>query len=437
MESQFEIAMSQKEQELFFADISIDTEESIKMMLGKIDVEKSQSFNPVDRDRIFAIVKETVGFPALNSVVFERLRQWAKDVVMTAIESGQLDAERKLLMRAALGHLLQQQSDYFKAKEVYNLLYDEFVGHFGDSHLETIKLSYYIAKVCGVTSDYIRAEELFRMIIDKQFQVNGYPLDPWSLQAKQMLGTLYQNNNKLDLALQYYNEAYEGMEKHMGDRDDRTISALGDLAAHHSVHGDKGLARQLLEKQYLLSKEVLGENHPSTLDVRYNMGCQMYDEGKLDFALYVIQDVYERRVVLLGEQHISTLNTMETMGFIHQALDNMDKAQEFLEKRVQICSAFFGPKSLLTLNYKFDFAKWLYEIKKYQHAEIYFIDSWKGFCEVKGPNSAYALNVFKSVKRVLTKRGKKNEIPSLEEEYEAMKKNQDLNPTGSDPQAVS
>ena len=88
----FEIAMSEKEQKQFIDDISGDVTSTIDKMLATIDAKKSESFNPEDRDKIFSVIVQTVGFNRINSMVFEQFRNWVVE-----ISRGHLDKQNELL----------------------------------------------------------------------------------------------------------------------------------------------------------------------------------------------------------------------------------------------------------------------------------------------------------------------------------------------------
>ncbi len=56
------------------------------------------------------------------------------------------------------------------------------------------------------------------------------------------------------------------------------------------------------------SKIILGENHPNTLKLMFNLGLTNSALGKLDEALTFFKDCYDRRCIVLGTDHVDTLS---------------------------------------------------------------------------------------------------------------------------------
>ena len=69
-----------------------DVRGNIKSMLSTIDAERSECYLPEDRDRIFEVVRNEVGFKKVNSMIFDQLRNW----VITVTK------ERRVLMNQRL-----------------------------------------------------------------------------------------------------------------------------------------------------------------------------------------------------------------------------------------------------------------------------------------------------------------------------------------------
>jgi hypothetical protein len=56
------------------------------------------------------------------------------------------------------------------------------------------------------------------------------------------------------------------------------------------------------------SKIILGENHPDTLKLMFNLGLTNSALGKLDEALTFFKDCYDRRCIVLGTDHVDILS---------------------------------------------------------------------------------------------------------------------------------
>jgi hypothetical protein len=83
----FEIAMSKTDEKQFLQDIKDDPHDRINRMLATISAEKSECSVASDRESIFAVIQATVGFSKLDSMVFERYREWVIQVSLHALEA--------------------------------------------------------------------------------------------------------------------------------------------------------------------------------------------------------------------------------------------------------------------------------------------------------------------------------------------------------------
>ena len=103
--------MSPSDQKAFIEAILMDATESINTMLATVDTRKSESWNPADKTRIFDAVERTVGFDGINSLVFERLRDWVIDTAIYALQNCSKEEDRAYF-KQSLGLLHMNQGQY-------------------------------------------------------------------------------------------------------------------------------------------------------------------------------------------------------------------------------------------------------------------------------------------------------------------------------------
>jgi hypothetical protein len=89
----FEIAMSPNEENRFLEMISKDPD-AFNVMLSNVDVEKSTSFKPSDREKIFNVIQSTVGFRTVNQDTIKCI----KNSILTRLQSR---VENQLLASSA------------------------------------------------------------------------------------------------------------------------------------------------------------------------------------------------------------------------------------------------------------------------------------------------------------------------------------------------
>jgi tetratricopeptide (TPR) repeat protein len=398
MECRFEVALNRSEQEKFFADICRDTQGSINKMLATVDVENSQCWNPLDRERIFEVVKSSVGFPKLNSVVFERLREWATTITAKEIETLNNNPEQtklKLMMQGTLGRLYMQQGEYYKAKDLFDEIFLPFKLQFGEYSQETIDIVYQIGVLRLTMRDFPEAVTLLEEVIEKRTELSGDANDPQILVTKHKMGLLRERQEKFDEARSLYEEVYRLMREILGEKDKRTLSIMSDLASFYDTQEEKQKAEELYHQCYELHKEALGPNHQDTISVYYNLSCLYYDQEKYTKALEMMEDCYQRRVIALGEGHVSSLDILHAIACGYEALGDIAKAKELMNKRIAIYKQFFGPNALTTLYELGELVKWYKDRKFYAEVVDMAVDWWQRCYKTVGPQSGSTKTAWK------------------------------------------
>ena len=56
-------------------------------MLATTDARKSGCYIPADKEKIFSVIRESVGFNKINSMLFEQFREWVIEVATMDFEA--------------------------------------------------------------------------------------------------------------------------------------------------------------------------------------------------------------------------------------------------------------------------------------------------------------------------------------------------------------
>jgi hypothetical protein len=78
-DSTFEIAMTTEERDDFLKETLANPQDTIDAIKGGIDAEKSTSFVPADKEHIFEVIRNEVGFSKINALLFQQMRFWILD----------------------------------------------------------------------------------------------------------------------------------------------------------------------------------------------------------------------------------------------------------------------------------------------------------------------------------------------------------------------
>ncbi len=129
--------MGESDRRQFLEDVRKDPQRSINQMLATIEAEKSQCFGEDDRKRIFSVIRKTVGFAKLDSMVFEQYRDWVISVAKDALENCMEDLERLDLQRV-VGLLYLEQGKCREAEPFLKECFDKSTSILGENHPDTL-----------------------------------------------------------------------------------------------------------------------------------------------------------------------------------------------------------------------------------------------------------------------------------------------------------
>jgi hypothetical protein len=107
-----------------------------------------------------------------------------------------------------------------------------------------------------------------------------------------------------------------------GDRDEETLTTMGNLALLYWSEGKYSLAEPLSVRAVQLQRQVHGEEHPDTLTVMNNLALVYYSEGKYGEAEGLASGILDVKRRVLGEDHRDTLQTMSNLAGSTQPREN-------------------------------------------------------------------------------------------------------------------
>ena len=220
----FEVAMSASEIAAFLSDICRDTEGSINKMLSTIDVGRSTAYHAADAAQIKEAVQRTVGFGALNKIVFEQLRSWMVETTRSRLNADPDNCD----LNTALGRLYHGQGRYVDAEPLLLKVKSIRMQTVGEHHLETLSSMNFLANLYFAKGDYAAAEPL-------------------------------------------YQAALAGRRQALGDTHPDTLSSMDNLASLYKAKGDYAAAEPLYQAALAGYRQVLGDTHPDTLGMIENM----------------------------------------------------------------------------------------------------------------------------------------------------------------------
>ncbi|MGN8960604.1 tetratricopeptide repeat protein, partial [Catenibacterium mitsuokai] len=142
------------------------------------------------------------------------------------------------------------------------------------------------------------------------------------------LASFYSYLGDYRKALELEMIVYNARKEMLGENHPDTLDTLNNLASFYSYLGDYRKALELEMIVYNARKEMLGENHPDTLFALNNLASCYSHLGDYNKALELKIIVYNARKEILGEKHPDTLKTLNSLSITYSDLEDYNKACE-------------------------------------------------------------------------------------------------------------
>ncbi len=188
---------------------------------------------------------------------------------------------------------------------------------------------------------------LLRAVLDEaaddiQTELAEYP----DVQASihHVIGTVYRSLSVYDQAEQHLQAAYNLRVKHLGESNPETLASLGGLAEVQWNQGRLDDAERLYEQLIASYRETLGDTHRDTLVARYSLAGVLKDSGRVDQAEQELRDIVEVMQIHLSEQDDALLDAMNGLAVLALERGRLAEAEQLLRTLVQRWTDSQGPR---------------------------------------------------------------------------------------------
>ena len=151
-------------------------------------------------------------------------------------------------------------------------------------------------------------------------------------EAMDKLFRMYRDGTSVPLdygqALVWARKRWEHHVAHHGKTDTRSLLAMNDLGL---ILSDAGMFREALgvkEELYALRCQVLGPEHPDTLNALNNLAVVYGEMGDHEKSLELREKAYHLRCQVLGPEHPDTLVSLSNLAVTYTYLQEHPKALE-------------------------------------------------------------------------------------------------------------
>lgn len=257
----------------------------------------------------------------------EKLQLQVKDYVYST--SGP-DSEAGVAIALLLSQNYVLQARINKARELQYQALGSAKKYFGPVHPRTLQLMDTLGFTCQVGSRLQEAQELHEEVIKELSNLKGYGCDhEATLTAISNLSKVKLRNFFHQEAFELQLQAFEGMQKVLGESHQKTLEAKDDLVAIYGFIGEKylPLALQLGEENMHVRIRTLGREHPLTLKSKLNVAKIKTAMNEFEEAEQYFLEGLPVSARNVGINHLGTLTAETWFGHLRWRQGRYQEAQ--------------------------------------------------------------------------------------------------------------
>ena len=310
-----------------------------------IDSSKASAGSDIDRQKIAEAVKASVGFKALDGMIFARLRDWALGAKQAAeaearsAAGGALTTEKAVLTAAATAEQLSAQGRLEEEAALWLeviAFHEPLEGPTGEGTLRA-KGSY--ASVLMTQGKLEEAERLYREVLmgcaaAVQANVNKDINLETLIKSAGNYAILLEKQGRLDEAERVYRDVVEMKTEAFGANHAETLSSKGGYADILRLQGKQDEAERLYQEVIEAKTATLGANHADTLREKGNYAIVLENQGNMEEAERVYWEVIEG--------HTTTLTFKYNLGAVLANAGDFARALPLFEEAAMGRAAALG-----------------------------------------------------------------------------------------------
>jgi tetratricopeptide (TPR) repeat protein len=383
--SSFDIAMSSNQQVSFLAEMKDGkSNETLNDMFSNINVLKSQSSVQEDRERIFDVIKTSIGFDKINKTILEKMRNWitiaAEELLMKisgATEGSPLfkegQEEEYYNIKSVMASIHFHQGKHETAETLYLECFNERKRIIGIEHVSTLRTMYDLSLV----SFFLRKDNLALPYVEECYTLRKKLLGEDhtdTLLALCLFARLHNSTANFVKAEALFEECLKKQTKILGPRHRNTLDTMLAYSRCYNGQGKLKEGEELLRPCCTLKEEVLGFDHPDTLAAKWDLADLYQGRGKSEEAANLYAMIYEERKRIFGDDHIKTIQSYLQLTTMCEEKGENDEAERIYKDCYEKCVIAFGETHVETLLIEKSYATFLYSTRNdFPQAETIFL----------------------------------------------------------------
>jgi hypothetical protein len=351
-ESLFEIAMTNEEKVSFITEMKKGhCQEVLDTLLSTINAVRSEASHPIDREKIFEMVRKNIGFERVNSMVLSKIREWIKKTTEQELQlliptwtpkgdpltppsspclgspsiNSTSRSQRSLSWSSNGGGGCPSphsppRSPTRNGKSRKSLLHNQ-------SKEEIINLKSILASIYRHQGDYQESELLYRECFEQREVLLGKK-NPLTIQSLYDLAFICMKNGNYEKSEYYTKQSLLRRKSFLGEQHLETIQSMNLLANVQQELGYFSEAKKHFLHCYHTRKQLLSLDHPETLSSLNALANFYYQEGNYNQAEVLYQECYGKRKELFGEDHPDAIGSLNNLANLNKSLGKYLEARE-------------------------------------------------------------------------------------------------------------
>ncbi|KAH9113024.1 hypothetical protein AeMF1_012725 [Aphanomyces euteiches] len=338
LNARFEIAMGKTQKMEFLQDMKsgLDQKEIFLKTLATINTQESTTTIASDRDHIFKLISDQVGFAKLDQMVLKVMQDWMVRTVKHQAEAA-IDPEEKCQWHLSLGTVYNMTDNLVEAEIAFKTA--------ADIHQESLPRSLWLGWSARHWEAYVKSrllkpketwEPLFKESLPMLKELLG-PEHKSTLRAIRDEGESYCHFGDYATGMPLLEECFATQERVLGRDHVETLPTLLCAGMYKSRQGQLVEATQWLERAYKLHREIYGESNGETNICRGTLAVCYCRQGKYAQAEPLLLTSYDHHWRTLGPDHSNTCAALFNLSAILRFTGKYDTA----EANLRFCKASY------------------------------------------------------------------------------------------------
>jgi tetratricopeptide (TPR) repeat protein len=227
------------------------------------------------------------------------------------------------------------------------------------------------------------------------------------------LASLYKVQGRYDVAEPLFERCLESRKQLLGAEHPLTMQSSNNLASVYHDMGKYDAAESLFQECLEARSRVCGEDHPDTLTCASNLALLYKDQGKYEAGEQLLQRCVETQSRLSGPDHADTLIFINNLAALYAAQGNYDAAEPLYQRCVENQSKLLGIDHTDTLT-NLNNLGMLYKAQgRYEEAEQLYRQCAEGQLRVRGPEHPHTIQSINNLASLFCAQGKYHDAEPL------------------------